>query len=501
MKLFSAAQIRRIDAESIAALGITSLDLMEQAASACAAWIAKHIPVSAPVVLVCGSGNNGGDGLAIARLLLPLGYSVRAYLLRTAALSADCAANWQWLHQMQPSVAQALTPGESLPPMPPDAWIVDALFGTGLSRPVRGWVGDIIQQMNRHTSRILAIDLPSGLPADDLPLSDGIVRARHTLTFERYKRSMLHEETAEFCGSIHVLPIGLAPEVVAKTETRLRGLELSVARTLYRRRSPFAHKGTLGTAVVIGGSYGLSGAIALAARAAGRAGAGKVMAVIPACAYAALQSATPEAMVSTHGAQHLCDWGAVQGDAFGLGPGMGTDEATAQALASFLKKHDRPVVLDADALNLIAQHPEWLALVPPDSILTPHPGEFRRLFGPVADSLARAHRARDLAMRRNINILVKGRNSFIALSDGACYYNLSGNAGLATGGSGDVLTGILTGLLASRYPPKQALPLGVWMHGAAAEAAMSHQSEESLIATDIAEYLGSVFRQLQEDPS
>lgn len=497
MKLFTAAQIRQIDALTISRESIPSHQLMERAASACTDWIKTSIRLDTPIVIIGGAGNNGGDGFAIARQLLQHGYQVLALFLRHAAPSADCLYNLNQLIAHYPTALQMLEPGQALPSLPSDALLVDALFGTGLSRPVTGWLATIIRQMNDSRRSIVSIDLPSGLQADAIPAKDdAVVQAQHTLSFQFYKRTMLHPEGGRFCGKVHVLDIGLNEAAMLETPSHYSILNASLARKIYRPRDPFAHKGTAGTAVIIGGSYGMMGAAALSARAAGRAGAGKVRMIVPECGYTIVQTLAPEAMAMQAGTDHLEHWGEVSAEGIGIGPGMGTHPDTSAALHQFLKQATKPLVLDADALNILAAHPEWLALVPTHTILTPHPGEFQRLFGQTDNSLQRTERARAMAMRYNIHIVLKDRYSFIALADGRCYYNTAGNAGLATGGSGDVLTGIITGLLASGYSPEYAAQLGVWLHGRAGDYALAVQSVESMVATDLPEYMGKAFKEL-----
>lgn len=497
MKILSAAQIRNWDQATIEAEGITSLDLMERAAVACTDWLAANFDAETPFVIVCGTGNNGGDGLAITRLLRERGYAAIAMLVRhTDTLSPDCATNFEAL----PRVAwQTLEPGDLITSLPGQIVVIDALFGTGINRKVEGYVADLIQSLNKTGNRIISIDLPSGMPADAAPGEGAaIIKARDTLTFQQYKRAMLHPESGVYCGSLHVLDIGLDAAFAEASESHWHTLDQVNLRSIYKPREPFTHKGTHGTAYIVGGTYGMIGAISLATQAAGRAGAGKVRALVPECGYGIIQTLAPEAMCFTSGnraIETIEGWESAKG--IGIGPGLGSEPATVAAFEAFLKKINRPIVLDADALNLLGKHPEWLRGLPHHSILTPHPKELERMFGKTSDTYARAELVRSKAIEHELIIISKDRYTIIALPDGRCFYNTAGNAGLATGGSGDVLCGIVTGLLASGYTPENASLLGVYMHAAAGDAALLQSgSMEAMIAGDIVSNIGAAFRTL-----
>jgi len=501
MKIFTAAQIKECDAFTINQEAISSLELMERAATACFRWIRDKYPVSTPVLVVCGMGNNGGDGLALTRLLLTHGYPARAVVLRHAEkFSPDAAANLTRLHDSYAEQLKILEPGMFITEIADDILVVDALFGIGLNRPPEGWVADFIREINEISNEKIAIDIPSGLPADNLPNSDSaVVRADYTLTFEFIKRSQLHEETAAACGTIHTLPIGLSPDFVNATHTRCQTIDQADIITMFRPRKRFAHKGTYGKAVIVGGSYGKMGAVLLALQAALRSGAGLVTALAPECGNYILQTAQPEAMFVSAGETfvskiNLPDAAAVAG----IGPGLGTDPATAAALFQFLEQCKKPVVLDADALNILALHPEQLGILPPGCVLTPHRREFERLFGPANDSMLLAELARAKAMKYNVHIVLKGHHTAVLMPSGACWYNMTGNPGMATGGSGDVLTGLITGLMAQGYTSSEAALMGVYLHGRAGDLAASAGSAESLIAGDICDFLGAAFKELTE---
>ncbi len=496
MKIFSASQIKACDAYTIHAAQISSADLMERAAKACVQWIKEHLPPDSVFIILCGTGNNGGDGLAITRLLHNQGYGARAFLLKISEdLSPDCRHNLQRLEGIDKSLVQTLQPDTYITDIAPHIIILDAILGTGLNRAPEGWIANFITHINETPNKKIAIDIPSGMPADMVPEdTDNIISAGDTLSFQFYKRAFLHPETGIHTGNLHILDIGLHPTFIESTHTSYQITDINTLKDIYTPRKPFTHKGTYGTALLIGGSYGMMGAIGLAAKAAYRAGAGRVRALLPECGYNIFQTYLPEAMCFTSGEKHInriSEWKETQ--AIAIGPGMGTKPETARALVDLLDVCKRPLVLDADALNILADQPELLHKIPPHSILTPHPKEFSKLFGKTGNSMQRLELARTQAMKFNIYIVLKDTYSCIISPEGECRYNITGNAGLATGGSGDVLTGIIAGLLAQGYNPYDAATLGVYLHGLAGSYASAKLSQEAVIAGDIIAELGNAF--------
>ena len=496
MKIFSAAQIRACDAYTIHAEAIQSSDLMERAAIKCVTWIKDHFSKDALFVILCGTGNNGGDGLAIARLLHQRGYGVKAFLLQFSKdLSPDCGANLQRLQSIDAGLVSIVAQDTFITDIPSNIVIIDAILGTGLNRPVEGWVADFIHNINQLPNRKVAIDIPSGLPADIIPDKDmAVLQVQDTLSFQFYKRSFLHPEFGTFAGDVHILDIQLNKTFIESTHSQYRTIEEADVKAIYKPRSAFSHKGTYGSALVVGGSYGKMGAAMLSTKAALHAGAGLVTALIPGYGYHILQTAVPEAMCLTSGEraiEKIDGWEKMS--AIGIGPGMGTDDKTAAALAVFIDACKQPVVIDADALNIISKQQDLLPKLPKGSVITPHPKEFSRLFGTNTNSMIQVDHARIQAMRYNINIVLKGHHTAVITTEGECWYNMTGNAGMATGGAGDVLTGIITGLLAQGYEPHQAAMLGVYLHGLAGDLAAKELSQEALIAGDIINYLGKAF--------
>ncbi|MCW3124075.1 MAG: NAD(P)H-hydrate dehydratase [Flavipsychrobacter sp.] len=496
MKIFTAAQIRACDAYTIQASSIRSEELMERAAGRCVNWIKDHFPKESLFVVLCGTGNNGGDGLAITRQLHQRGYGVKAFLLQVSReISADCRSNLLRLQNIGKDMVSNVAPDTFITDIPHNIIIIDAILGIGLNRPTQGWVAKFITHINHLPNKKIAIDIPSGLPADLLPDSDAaILKVQDTLSFQLYKRSFLHPEAAAFAGRIHLLDIGLDTTFINATHSQYKTIEETDITDIYRPRDPFGHKGTFGSALVIGGSHGKMGAVTLAAKAALRSGAGLVTALVPGFGYNILQTTVPEAMCSTGGEQaieKIEGWENIT--AVGVGPGMGTDPATVKAFTRFIDSCSKPVVIDADALNIVAKHPDLLAKLPKGSVLTPHPKEFARLFGENTNSMIQIDHARIQAMRYNINIVLKGHHTAVITTEGECWYNMTGNAGMATGGAGDVLTGIITGLLAQKYAPHEAAILGVYLHGLAGDIAARELSQEAMIADDIITYLGAAF--------
>lgn len=497
-KIFTARQIKECDAYTIQKQGIASVELMERAANKCFEWIAENYKPHTPFLVICGMGNNGGDGLALTRILLQEGYSAMATVLKTGdEFSEDASHNFKLLHQLSSQNVQILNEGKFISDIPHSIVIIDAIFGTGLSRPVSGWVAAFINELNNLPNQKIAIDTPSGLPPDNIPAkNDVLVKANDTLSFQFYKRSFLHQEAADFIGNVHLLDIGLSEQYMNDTHSQYRIITPATIQHIYRPRKKFTHKGNYGKAMLVGGSYGKIGAIALSTQAALRAGAGLVYVQSPECGNIILQTLAPEAMYIGSGETFISRILEQENTTVGIGPGLGMNEQTQIALFNFLEKAEKPLVLDADALNLVAKDAEMLTLLPPHSIFTPHPKEFERLFGKSPDSMMQVEWARGIAMKHNIFIVLKRHHTPVLMPDGECWYNITGNAGMATGGSGDVLTGIIASLLAQGYTSKEAAMMGVYLHGRSGDIAAETVSSEALTAGDIVKYLGQAFKEI-----
>ncbi|RFS20542.1 NAD(P)H-hydrate dehydratase [Chitinophaga silvatica] len=503
MKIFSAEQIREADQFTIQHTPISSSDLMERAAGKCVSWYEDHFTPDHPVYIFCGKGNNGGDGLVMARLLQQHGYTVNTFILQHSNNpSKDHTLKLQQLTDHYPSSIHSIGDLSDFPELPANAVIIDAIFGTGMSRPVEGWLAGIIHRINDHRLQhtIVSVDLPSGMIADESSVHFPVIQAHYTLSFEFYKLAFLLPENAMLTGEVHILPIGLSPEYISNTPTRYHLTDSTIIKTIYRPRTPFANKGTYGHALLIAGSYGKIGAAVLSAKSCLRSGVGLLSCYVPQCGYDIMQISEPCAMCivdeNTHYNTHFHQgMESARYKAIGIGPGLDTQTATAKSLERLLAVWKSPMVIDADALNLLSIYPSLLQEVPKNSILTPHPKEFERLFGSSQNDIDRLELLSREAVSRHLYILLKGRYTAMACPDGSIYFNPTGNPGMATGGSGDVLTGILTGLLAQGYSSKEALLFGVWIHGYAGDLAAAEHSQEAMTAADIINGLGKAFQE------
>ena len=444
-------------------------------------------------------------GLAIARMLVLKGYRVAVYILETGKTgSDDFQSNLQRLHEIEFTNLHFLQTPEQLPVIGDGDVIVDALFGTGLNKPLEGLAADIVSHINRTAATVVSIDVPSGLYVDKSSQKNIVVEADTTLSFQTDKLAFLIQENASFFGEVEILNIGLSPGYLETIDSNYRLVDAEFAGKIYRPRSRFAHKGSFGHALMMAGSYGKMGAAVLATKACVKSGAGLTTAFIPQKGYEIMQIAVPEAMAicdeadDNGGVIHSLPDGIEKYSAVGIGPGMGTDAGSIQALTFVIRRYEKPLIIDADGLNCIAQQKELLAQLPSHSILTPHPKEFDRLFGDHENNFERMQKAGEMARQHQLVLVLKSHHTLIALPDGKYYFNSTGNAGLAKGGSGDVLTGIITALLAQGYTPGGAAILGVYIHGLSADIAVKQMAEESLTARDLIQYLPKAFGELRE---
>lgn len=501
MKILTAAQIREADRFTIENEPIASVDLMERAATNAFERIRSWLPATTPVKVFCGVGNNGGDGLVIARKLQQADYPVETWLVRFSDReSEDLILQYHRLKTSDGSVHE-LGSAAQIPSFDTDEVIIDAIFGTGLSREAGGFVAELIDRINESNCRIISIDMPSGLMAENNVdvHKRSIVKAGRTLTFEVAKLAFLLPQNAPFTGEWEVVPIGLNPTFIRQQPSDYQLVTEEMIRSFLKNRPRFSHKGHYGKALLMVGSKGKIGAGILAAKACLRSGAGLLTTHIPACGYTAMQTAVPEAMCLTdQKTDHLSATFTENYTATGIGPGIGLEQDTANALKFTIQNSNHPIVLDADALNLLAMHKTWLAYLPQGSILTPHPGEFERLAGKTSNDYDRLQMLKDLARKSRSYVVLKGAHTAVAFPDGRVFFNDTGNPGMATGGSGDVLTGILTGLVAQGYRSDQAVLLGVWLHGLAGDIAVSEKGEEALIAGDIVEALPKAWKYLRK---
>lgn len=493
MKIFTAPQVKALDKRTIKEQNLPTLELMERAAKAFTNWFLKHYDFRQRIQVICGIGNNGGDGLAIARLLYERDYSVTVYVLKFSAnLTKDFKRNLESLRYRSIEIIY-VEPGDKLPNLSPDAVTIDAILGSGLSRPIAGWLVNIIKQVNDNVKTVIAVDIASGLFADGH--TDNItICPKQTFCFELPKLAFFFPENYRRVGDWYLDTIQSSKKGINETTTPYYYITPEIIFNTYRPRSKFDHKGTYGRAMLIVGSKGMMGAGLLAAKAALRSGVGLATVHVPQCGYTIAQTAIPELMVSLDSdadsfseVPDLSRYNAV-----GVGCGLGESEQTTNALKTFLENVSLPVVIDASALNIIAAN-NWHHLIPKNSIITPHHGEFHRLFGETSNDFERNNLQRTKAKELGILIILKGAHSSIACPDGNCYFNSTGNPGMATGGSGDVLTGILTAFLTQGYTPLEAALLGVYLHGFAGDLAADEHGYVSMIAGDIIDFLGKAF--------
>ncbi len=479
---------------------ISSIGLMERAANSCVKWLIQKFHDNSVFKIFCGKGNNGGDGLAIARLLMEKKYSVAVYLAGSPSDgSPDFDANLKKLQKISTEI-YCLETTKSFPKIDEGDIVIDALFGTGLNKKPAGIYSAIISHINNNSrNKIISIDIPSGLYTDANSTANKIIRATYTLTFQQLKLSFLMAENEQFTGEVAVLDIGLSTDYCTKEETPFILIDKELIKSIYVPRKPFANKGTYGYACLIAGSYGMMGAAVLSAKACLRSGVGKLTSFICKEGYTIMQSSVPEAMCKIFGKTFIKDIKDLRDfDAIGIGPGIGKHSSNKQLLQTVFKTFDKPVVIDADGLNSLSVNRGLYKLIPQHSIITPHPKEFERLFGKTENDFDQMKLALEKAKSLNIYIVLKGHHTLIATPDGKGYFNSTGNAGMATAGAGDVLTGIITALLAQHYSPLNSCILGVYLHGLAGDIAAEKLSKEAMIAGDIIENLGDSFLKIEK---
>jgi len=505
MKLFTRNQIQELDTYTIEHEPIKAVDLMERAAKAITRVITERWDQRMKVVVFAGPGNNGGDALAVARLLSEQGYGTSVYLFNIHdKLSDECAANKQrLLNQKRVSSFMEITTNFDPPTLDSDTLIVDGLFGVGLNKPLAGGFASLVKYINQSPAKVVSIDMPSGLMTEDntYNVRANIVKADLTLTIGNKKLSMMLADNQPHLGELQVLDIRLSKEYIEKTETQYSVLEAADLRALLRGRDDFAHKGQMGNALLIAGSYGMAGAGILAARACLRAGAGRLAVRVPKRNYGIMQVSVPEAvLLIDHEETYFANPVDTEDfDAVGIGPGLGTQENTAIAIISQLRRTQCPVVIDADALNILSNHRAWLMQLPKGIIMTPHPKELDRLTGNVSNGCyERLSKAQELAEKIQGYVLLKGHNSALCMPGGKTIFNSTGNAGMATAGCGDVLTGIITALCARGYKQQEACMLGMYLHGLAGDLAANKLGQESLTASDVIDFLPQAFKELTE---
>jgi hydroxyethylthiazole kinase-like uncharacterized protein yjeF len=488
VKIFSSEQIHAWDRATIRESKITPLALMERAATTCFDWILENIAIGNRLFTIfCGVGNNGGDGLVIARKLWQKGFRIQVYVVQFREKQTDeFLANLKRLKELTNEIT-ILDGNTGMAEPEEDTIVIDAIFGTGIKKPPAGFVKDLIVKINKMQSEVISIDMPSGLPTDEAAKDrEAIIQAQHTLTFQAPKTALLLPDNESFTGNMHIIPIGLSAGFEQKEPSNSFYTDASLLRPIYKKRKKFSHKGDFGHCLIMGGSYGKIGAAVLATRAALHIGTGLVTAYVPKCGYEIMQISVPEAMTEVDSDCELEYFNyKCKPTAIGIGVGMGTSTKSQEGLTSFLKSNKTPLVVDADALNILAMHKELLKLLPPKSILTPHPKELARLIGTWNDDYEKMEMVTAFSKTYDCVLLVKGAHTLLSYKEKK-YFNSTGNPGMATGGSGDLLTGIISGLLAQGYDALEAAVLGTFIHGSAADQALIRgYTHETLTASVI----------------
>ncbi|MDR0988987.1 MAG: NAD(P)H-hydrate dehydratase [Prevotellaceae bacterium] len=500
MKILQTPAIQELDAYTIRHEPIASIDLMERAARALVRTLTDQFGPDVRPVVFAGPGNNGGDALAVARLLAEQHYRVTVYLFNPQGkLSPGCAANKARILVLHRIHFHEITDQFTPPPLTGEHLVIDGLFGSGLNKPLAGGFAAVVNYLNASSVRaVVSIDLPSGMKAEEnnhTPWTH-IVRADFTLSLQLPKLAFLFAENERYTGTWKLIDIGLSAEGIRQLPTPYELLEEPAMAALCRPRPRFAHKGHFGHALLVAGQQGMAGACILAARACLRSGVGLLSIHLPRGNNAIVQTAVPEAMTLLDEAER-CFTSVPDTDAFravGVGPGIGRAPETAQALFRLIEQCPVPMVLDADALNILSEHHPLQLRFPAGTLFTPHPGELERLAGKCTDSYQRLQKTRELAARHGVHVLLKGAYSALVTPEGHCYFNPTGNPGMARAGSGDMLTGVVLALLAQGYPTQQAACLAMYVHGRAGDIACRRQGETGMTISDMIECLPEAWK-------
>ncbi|GAA5221987.1 NAD(P)H-hydrate dehydratase [Membranihabitans marinus] len=502
MKILDQQQIRNLDQKTIQSQGLSGIELMERAVAALMLRIDDEYIFTDKIVHVfAGSGNNGGDGIGIAAHLAEQGIEVRLYYCNYSAVSSENLAMRNTLPQYKYLQSSEIADIHSFPDINKKDIVIDAIMGNGINRTVGGIWQSLIEHINKSQAYIISVDIPSGLHPDRY-LGGLSIHADRTLAIGCPRKSFFFLENQEVLGDWSIVDIGWDKESLDSIECNDTYLLPSFLKSIQiSPRKKFAHKGNFGHALLINGSYGKMGAAILAARSCLRSGVGLLTCHVPRIGYPIMQTSVPEAMVSIDQHEfyfHSCiDTSPYS--AIGVGSGIDHRSGVKEALSYLLKNCKKPMVLDADALNIIAGEKNWLSILPPQSILTPHPGEFRRLFGDWQNDEEKLQKQLDLSVKYQLYIVLKGAHTSISSPEGELFFNSTGNPGMATAGSGDTLTGILTAMLARGLTPLHACLLGVYVHGLAGDLAKQDWGETSLISSDIIEHLGKAYQIIERD--
>ena len=504
MKIFNTENIRKIDRITIEEEGVSSQELIRRVAEGVAGEIIGRWSPSTPVVIFAGSGNNGADALVVGRLLLEAGFYPRILLFnfKGNSLSRDCDMAKRELLATGYNGLMEIIDRAELPSLTPDHLVIDGLFGSGLRDPLEGGFMMLARNISESGATVISIDVPSGMFGEwnARVIGRNVVHATLTMAIQFPRLSFFLGDNAELVGKWKVIDIGLSNRAIMETPTKYFYVERDEVRAVLKPRKPFSSKSDYGHALLCAGCYGMAGAAVMAARGALRSGVGKLTVHSARAAFPVIQSQVPEALFSADRHENvISDMSArFNCSAIGVGPGIGTNDATRGAFETLVKSYKRPLVIDADALNAIAKNQTILDHIAPGSILTPHAGEFDRIFGTQTSDEGRLLKAVEVSHRYKLLIVLKGRYTAIVRPDGKVFFNSSGTPAMATAGSGDVLTGIITSLLAQGYKPETASVAGVYIHGLAGEMAAETQGEYGTTAMDIASCVGRAVKAIME---
>jgi NAD(P)H-hydrate epimerase len=519
IKVVTAAEMQALDRRATAEYGVPSLLLMENAGTETVREMLAAFPAlpRLRVVIVCGRGNNGGDGFVVGRHLLNRGVTVETFLLaRQEEVKGDARVNLEMLARMG-AAPREITSTTGLATVAPQVHsadvVVDALLGTGTQGPAKGLIGETIELLNRAGRPVVAVDIPSGLVADDPEAPGPAVRATLTVTFALPKPCLLLYPAAAHAGAVRIGDIGIPAALRRDPALRLGLLEVGDVASVFPRRDPAAHKGTFGHVLVIAGSVGKTGAAALASQGAQRVGAGLVTLAVPESLNDILEvkltevmtEPVPETEARTIGREaldrllHLAEGK----HSVAIGPGLGTHPSTHKLVQELLPALRIPIVLDADGINALAGQADLLKRAAAPLILTPHPGELARLLGVPRDEVLkrRIALAREVAGRFDVTVVLKMARTIIAAPRGEATIVPTGNPGMATGGTGDVLTGLIAGLLAQGVAPERAAQAGAYLHGLAGDLAAARLGQEAMLAGDLLLRVPEAIRRLKTDQS
>lgn len=504
MKILTAAQLAEADKITLEKQDISSEELMERAGTLVFNEIHKRLQgAPIPIKIFCGIGNNGGDGLVVARHLIQHGYQVRTFVVNYSdKRSEDFLSNYEKLKEITNDWPELIKSEKGFPEIHTGDFVIDALFGIGLNRAVEGWPAKLIDLINGSQAFVLSIDMPSGLAPDQVFANGAVIQAGYTLSFQSPKLSFYLPDTMDYVGDLQVIDLALDREYLGNVNSNMFLIGKEEAQSLYKSRKTNSHKGDYGRIVIIGGSYGKIGSVILASKAAMRSGTGLCTVYIPECGYSSLQTSNPEVMVLTDANSKMItnlpsDFDA---DVCCFGMGAGTNDATVKAFGEFLQTLKKPIVVDADGINIISNNKTFLKHLPENSVITPHPGELRRLIGEWKDDFDKIEKVQDLSREFNLIVVIKGAHTFVVNKE-EIYINSTGNPGMATAGSGDVLSGVITSFIGQKYGSLAATILAVYLHGASGTIASDKLGYESLLASDIAEHIGRAVQDLFNVPT